>query len=308
MKYSREFSVGAVILVAAALLIYMSIAVGSLRMKSGQQLTLQFDDATGLVKNAPVVAAGIKVGAVSSLRYENGGATVAITIDHGVELKEDATAVIRARSLLGEKFIAIDPGRAGRSLGDRPVATLPQQDPILFVARLSSLLDAADPEELAGLMRDTRRFLAGGDGGKPPAQVLRELSDALLKLAESSEALIADGRTLVADGRVFMEKGKSFLDEGQTLIGEGMGLSKKADAALGSVARTSDKAHATLKSMDPAVADLPRVLSSLRRATTRLDHLLKRSENLTKGTLIKELRSIVQQEGIYVRLNRVKKR
>ena len=78
---------------------------------------------------------GVDVGHVSSVRHDGNAALVTMQItDHGVHLKQDATATIRWRTLLGGQMaIDITPGSAAAAtLGDRPIPIAHTSDQVEF--------------------------------------------------------------------------------------------------------------------------------------------------------------------------------
>ena len=56
----------------------------------------------------------MSVGRVDSLGLVDDRARLALRIDEGVAIQEDAIASVRARGLIGDKFIAISPGASDR--------------------------------------------------------------------------------------------------------------------------------------------------------------------------------------------------
>lgn len=110
MKQWKEFALGLFILGAALLLAYMSITVGKVRFGETMIVEAIFENASGIVKDAPVMMAGIEVGHVESMEVKNQRAKMTLVINPEVQVFADARAEIRAKSLLGEKYIAIIPG------------------------------------------------------------------------------------------------------------------------------------------------------------------------------------------------------
>jgi phospholipid/cholesterol/gamma-HCH transport system substrate-binding protein len=65
-----------------------------------------------------VEIAGIKVGNVErlSIDQENQAALVALKIKNGINIYDDANAVIKTAGLIGDKFVKIEPGGSGSIL------------------------------------------------------------------------------------------------------------------------------------------------------------------------------------------------
>ena len=69
-----------------------------------------FDQATGLKKMAPVEMAGIQIGQVEKIALDHGKARVTMLISKDVPLSQDVSALIRTRGVLGDKYVAMEPG------------------------------------------------------------------------------------------------------------------------------------------------------------------------------------------------------
>ena len=115
MKVSpvRDLTVGIFVLVGLGAVAYLSLSVGGLSYKGPGGLTLYaaFDEIGGLKSRAPVSISGVKVGQVSSVELDEFlRARVALDIDARIELPIDSAAGIRTAGLLGDQFIAVEPG------------------------------------------------------------------------------------------------------------------------------------------------------------------------------------------------------
>jgi phospholipid/cholesterol/gamma-HCH transport system substrate-binding protein len=110
---AAETLIGAVVLTAAAgFLVYAAntadVGVGG----SGYELVAKFRKAEGVDVGGDVRIAGIKVGSISAMTLDTKTyfATVTFIIDNNVMVPEDSLAKITSASLLGDSYIAIDPG------------------------------------------------------------------------------------------------------------------------------------------------------------------------------------------------------
>lgn len=99
---------------------YLAIRLGKLEAfgNSGYVLYADFANVAGLRRGDSVEIAGVSVGRVDSLTLVEDRARLALRIDPGVAVQEDAIASVRARGLIGDKFIAISPGASDRNLPD----------------------------------------------------------------------------------------------------------------------------------------------------------------------------------------------
>jgi phospholipid/cholesterol/gamma-HCH transport system substrate-binding protein len=110
----RDFVVGLFVLAGLAALAYLTFQVGGLsyRVPGGLELYAAFDDIGGLKERAPVTIAGVKVGQVAGIGLEPVlmRARVRLDLDPGLKLPVDTWARIRTSGVLGDQFIALDPG------------------------------------------------------------------------------------------------------------------------------------------------------------------------------------------------------
>jgi phospholipid/cholesterol/gamma-HCH transport system substrate-binding protein len=109
----RDLLVGLFVVVGLASIGYLSIQVGGVSYKGGGGLTLYaaFDEIGGLKARAPVSIAGVTVGEVESIALDELlRARVTIDVEADLELPIDTSAGIRTAGLLGDQFIALEPG------------------------------------------------------------------------------------------------------------------------------------------------------------------------------------------------------
>jgi phospholipid/cholesterol/gamma-HCH transport system substrate-binding protein len=113
-----ETVMGAVVLVVAALFLFFAYSTSQVRAVQGYQVTAQFDSVTGIRDGGDVRIAGVKVGSVVSetLDPKTFLADLRLSIDPAYKLPEDTTAKIVSAGLLGDKFIALDPGGSEQTI------------------------------------------------------------------------------------------------------------------------------------------------------------------------------------------------
>ena len=110
---TRDLIVGLFVAVSLAAVAWLSLGVGGVRYgeRTGLILEAAFDDIGGLKVRAPVVISGVKVGQVKSIRLDDMlRARVELDLDPDLEIPEDTFAAIRTAGLLGDQFIALEPG------------------------------------------------------------------------------------------------------------------------------------------------------------------------------------------------------
>ena len=127
--YSRgtELSVGVFVLLGALCLAFLALEVSGLTQSSDSgayRLSARFDNVAGLTTRAKVSAAGVTVGRVGGIRYDEktAGAIVDMEISQSFsQFSEDTSASILTGGLLGEKYIGLMTGGDPNNLADGDV-------------------------------------------------------------------------------------------------------------------------------------------------------------------------------------------
>jgi len=164
--YRNELVLGLFILAAAAALGYFAIKVGGFEFREGVRVAVYLDDARGLVKDADVRIAGVKVGRVEHLGVAFDQAAVTLLLDPVAEVRRDVVAGVRAKSLLGEKYVHLQPVSSTAPVletGDQIANVASPADVNELVATLGLLAGHIDPEDVRLLIRTLSSALAGKD-------------------------------------------------------------------------------------------------------------------------------------------------
>jgi phospholipid/cholesterol/gamma-HCH transport system substrate-binding protein len=129
MKQSRaaEIAVGLFVAGGMAALFMLAMQVSNLSTTvSGESynITAGFDNIGGLKVRSPVTVSGVRVGRVESINYDFDAYEAVVELSIGRQydsFPEDTTASIFTAGLLGEQYIALEPGGAEDNLqpGDR---------------------------------------------------------------------------------------------------------------------------------------------------------------------------------------------
>ena len=109
----RDLAVGVFVLLGIAALAYLSVQVGGLSYSGprGFELVATFDDVGGLSPRSPAMISGVKVGQVKTVQLdETLRARVVMDLDPSLDLPVDTSAAIRTQGLLGDQFVALEPG------------------------------------------------------------------------------------------------------------------------------------------------------------------------------------------------------
>ena len=109
----RDLIVGLFVLLGLGAMAYLSVQLGGMSYKGpgGFELVATFDDVGGLSVRAPAMIAGVKVGRVKEIRLDDLlRARVVIDLNPNLALPIDTSAAIRTQGLLGDNFVALEPG------------------------------------------------------------------------------------------------------------------------------------------------------------------------------------------------------
>lgn len=111
-----EVSVGVFVLLGIAALFYLAIQVSNVaegRDRDTYEVVAYFDHIGGLRNRAPVTVSGVRIGRVTEISYDpqrfQARVTLALRSDFDF-LPADSQASIFTAGLLGEQYIAIEPG------------------------------------------------------------------------------------------------------------------------------------------------------------------------------------------------------
>lgn len=122
--------VGLFVLLGLAALLFLAFQAGNLKsMSFGQTYSVsgRFDNIGGLKPQAPVKSAGVVVGRVGQIAFDDKSfqASVRLDLDTDYKFPKDSSLKILTAGLLGEQYIGIEAGGDTNNLaeGDRIIRT-----------------------------------------------------------------------------------------------------------------------------------------------------------------------------------------
>jgi phospholipid/cholesterol/gamma-HCH transport system substrate-binding protein len=120
-KRSTDVWVGLFVLIGAAALLFLALKAGnllSLNFAPTYDVVARFDNIGGLKSDAPVKSAGVVVGRVASIGFDNQTfqADVTLALDKRYGFPSDTSAKILTSGLLGDQYIGLDPGSSDKNL------------------------------------------------------------------------------------------------------------------------------------------------------------------------------------------------
>jgi phospholipid/cholesterol/gamma-HCH transport system substrate-binding protein len=212
---SIEVKVGVLILVSLGILAAFVLIMGGLSFEKTYTVYVDFDNPGGLQSGAPVRVAGVKVGKVAELAFMGGKVDpktnrrtlvrAKLNIEARVKdsIHDDADFYVTTQGVLGEQFLAIDPGSPQK--GILPEGTIvkgidpPRLD--LFLAKAYELLDTTmngirnNRELISDIATNTAGLLKGLN------TTLTDNRERINRTMANLESLTAEANTLTVHAR-----------------------------------------------------------------------------------------------------------
>jgi phospholipid/cholesterol/gamma-HCH transport system substrate-binding protein len=281
-----------VIAASVASLAFAFVSHKGLPGRSYSYATLAFEQVPPSLRDGTEVRVrGQRVGQVHHVSFQD-GPHVEVQLPGGFDIYRDATARIRSRSLLGQKYLQIDPGTpAAGKLGDAVLGA----DRTTTVVDIVDLVDTFDDETRQALHTALLNLGTGAAGrGQDLNDIIGASPDLLADLGLTGRTLTAEETRLVA-----------FLATAERLSGRFDGREKELEQLIGQMgdtllavaaddgrplAETVKKLPATLDALTPALSDLGGAAAALAPAM----HDLGPSAT-TLGKVTPDFRAVLRQ-------------
>jgi phospholipid/cholesterol/gamma-HCH transport system substrate-binding protein len=135
-KTALDFWVGLFVVLGFVALLFLALKAGNMSSMSFQStyaVKLKFDNIGGLKPRAPVKSAGVTVGRVDSIGFDQNTyqALVTIDIDKQYQFPKDSSAKILTSGLLGEQYIGLEPGGDDQMLKSGDTISMTQSAVVL---------------------------------------------------------------------------------------------------------------------------------------------------------------------------------
>lgn len=290
-----KLTIFAVVTSFATMILYYTIG----NIRPGEDYTTYkaaFTDVTGLLPGDDVRVAGVQVGRITSSKVEDHHAVVTFALESDVRITTAATARVRYKNLLGQRYVALTLSSEGNELAHGATIPLGQTQPALDLTVLFNgfkpLFKALSPADVNKLATEIVATLQG-EGGTVDA--LLASTSSLTNTLASRDAAI--GRVITNLSAVMA----TVADRDETLgelISElqrfTTGLAGDSDAIGGSLRSIDELAVATARllqdarpALDKDLAHLNTVLATVDAKKGVVDQALKRLPDaltaLTRG-------------------------
>jgi phospholipid/cholesterol/gamma-HCH transport system substrate-binding protein len=224
------------------------------------EVTAEFGNVLGLAEHSAVKLDGVTVGEVDEIRRAGWHAEVVLRLPGDVRLSPDATARVQQTSLLGEKFVSLDPGEeSGQPLADGDRIALP------------STSRGVEVEEVLGA---TSMLLNGGG-----LDQVRTISTELHAALDSGEV----------DTRRFLRELTAFITTVDDQRARIVSIMVNLDRLARQVNRDPEVVDRALRDLGPAL----RVLTAQRKPLVRMLDRLGRFSRVTTRVVRESGRNLV---------------
>ena len=273
--------IGAVGLAVIAAMLLLAFNIDSLPLLAGQSHSAALSEAGGLKAGDDVRIAGVKVGKVTAVDLEGSHVRVDFRVGRSTELGSRTSATVRIKTILGQKFLALEPAGKGDLTQEIPLSrTTPAYDVVEAFSDLATTTEDIDTGQLATALdtvantfRDSpEEVRAAVDGlGRLSRTVasrdaqLREL----LQHANGVTGVLADRNkelvSLLTDGDLLLQELRKRRADIHTLLVSTVTLSQQ----LTGLVRENRAA------IGPALANLKNVLATLEANQANLDRSIR---------------------------------
>ena len=185
--------------------------------KKGYVIYALLNDANGLERNAKVKIKGVDVGYVKDLNLDGNRVKAKLFIYEGIKIPQDSVVTLQQQSLLGTKFLSIEPGTSKKYVASDGVLAR-QKEFVSFDQTSTTINEAA--KEFNAFISELRTSLAGASGQdlKKSIENLQQITENLKELIEKNQQNITVsienikkmGQELASAGRKFGDMSDEF--------------------------------------------------------------------------------------------------
>lgn len=299
MKNSAtELKVGLFVILALAALAYMTtkISKGENTGTDAYQVSVYFNNVSGLKMGSPVEVAGIEVGRVTDISLVGDKAEVVLALRQGLKVYADSQVSIQTRGVLGDKFVVITPGTSGFPQikdGDRIARSYTPADMNELFDKVGRIAD-----DLGQVSKSLAHSMGGPQGERNLAEIvtnLKELTaglntvvktntDGIAAIVSNLQAFSADLKTISRENKQGIRHIIANLDKASTNINtvlgrllndEKMGTDlKDTMASLSNIAKKIDDGRGTLGRLvndDATIEEINQALKGVNKFLSKQD-------------------------------------
>jgi len=251
--------------------------------KKSYSIIAQIEDGSGLKKKAKVKLKGVDIGYVEKVTLSNNEVQTHLMIDEGVKIPSDSVITIAQDSLLGGKFLAINPGTSTEVL--KPNQLLSNEERVSSIADASTSADETF-QEIKLLVQDIRNML--DSGAKKDIQEslanINQFSALLASLAKEDNQTIHNilnntNRALINADKAMVNANKTISDF-STMSQEITGTSKEFKRTAQNINKDLPEIMARINEITQYLNNVTATLDA--KLPTAMDKFVRLEDNLNK--------------------------
>ncbi|HET7501647.1 MAG TPA: MlaD family protein [Kofleriaceae bacterium] len=262
--------------------------------KDNYTLFAKFRDASGLPRGTKVVVAGLPKGEVIGLEIEGRYAKVTFKVDNEINVWTSAVVVKKARSLLGDNYLEIDPGEEVKQAPDGTRQSYTRLGPPCPgygdsdrkksdpCRQIVNVIEATTPDQLLHRIEQT---LPNVDR---VLESVRDLSEDMRRIVNgplSSVATRVDGLVQREAGTVgdIIERADRSMARIEQITSDLRSITKGADPRIDHILKNLDDASAEAKDLvATAKGELTQTGEALRGKLDKIDGVITNTESITR--------------------------
>jgi phospholipid/cholesterol/gamma-HCH transport system substrate-binding protein len=145
--------IGAIGLGVIAAMLLLAFNIDKLPLLAGKSHSAALSEAGGLKAGDDVRIAGVKVGKVSAVDLDGSHVRVDFKVGRSTHLGSTTSASVRIKTILGQKYLALDPSGKGELAAEIPLSrTTPAYDVVEAFSDLAKTTGAIDTDQLANAL------------------------------------------------------------------------------------------------------------------------------------------------------------
>lgn len=312
-SFRNEILLGIFFILVLVLLWYMYQMVGGRSSEEHIEVSAVFDSASGLVVDNYVMIAGVPVGYVKNIDVQFDKARISMKVKKSAKIREDIEAKIRAKSLLGEKFVELIPKSTTAPVlkdgGEINTTDVTVEVDEVFTS-LRPFFDKLDPmaPKIESILQELETLLTNlNKTGENKKDTIENIIDQTDKLLDQTNRLIASNETRINNTLSGLEK---LVDTSNKKAPKILDKAEKTLSRLEQIAEavpveTIEKLPSAYDKVDEILTGLVPVVEKMGKSGDRIDKILANLDIIMSRLVqIDELavRKFLQEEGVNVNL------
>ncbi len=300
-RFTPEAKVGIFFLMCAGIFAFAWFRVLDLGLKPGFELKARFPTAEGLVQGAQVQIAGIKVGTVKNLQFEAESGQVVALLDMRKEyehtIPKDSRVLVRTKGLLGDKYVAIDPGKPNA----RKLKTGETLESTFEATSTEKVLETVGvaAQDLQVLLRDARKKIIDEHGAERLDDIIKNSQGITKNLNELLGTNKGKLDRTIHNADSAMSGLQRIFGENKEKISRTLANLESATGGVNEiVGQNKDKLNSTVNGME-------RISRTLGKSSPKIEKLVSDLESLSgdlrsgRGTMGR----LLSDESLYQQIN-----